>query len=447
MKALILPLLLFISQLTHAAVQYDIEEPGIVARMNDLTLSDTVIEMFWNSYNHPSRPISPPQAMQRIIDEALLAQYARETLPTEILNTENKVGFLLAVQRQDRTIALIRKFNEKALYSAVKGLPGGALDGIYTFNNEITAQKYKDLFSLKSKVNIEATPDQIKTAKETVVATVTLSGKSVPLTLFDIYERQNVQGRLAMHDSNVEHLKSEIKQRVGSLFVLYWATKNLNEQDLSAIKQIILNEQHKTTLLQNMGLYADVHDDNPALRKRAQNISEKEVLKFYNDHKDEFAVVEKVKARHLQVTDQAEADRIHQEIKDGLAFKDAVLKYSVAKDKNNKEPGSLGWLERKDKKRSWLHSVAFTHKEGQVSVPFRSPQNQGDIVFEIVFVDERVDGYLTIDDPTVRYEASRDIALKQLKQEFITLQQSLRSKANIHLNKKAFSKKPLKNNN
>jgi len=74
---------------------------------------------------------------------------------------------------------------------------------------------------------------------------------------------------------------------------------------------------------------------------------------------------------------------------------------------------------------------------GKVSAPFRSPQNQGNIVYEIIFADERIDGHLPYSDPTVRYEASRDIALKELRQEFTTLQTTLRNNADIHLNKAA----------
>lgn len=190
-----------------------------------------------------------------------------------------------------------------------------------------------------------------------------------------------------------------------------------------------------------MGLYADVHDDNPVLREKALTISNDEILSFYENNKEEFAVVERVKARHLQVSSQELADKIHHEIEHGLDFSEAVKKHSIADDKNTTPPGDLGWLERKDKKRSWLHSVAFTHKKGQLSVPFRSPQNQGKIVYEIIYVDDRIDGYLPFTDPTVRYEASRDIALKQLQEEFHNLQKELRQRANIHLNKQALTGK------
>ena len=79
-------LVLFYSQFTLAKVQYDITDPSTAATMGDLVLSANTIEIFWHSYNHPNRPISPPQAMQRIIDDALLAQHARQTLSSDVLN-------------------------------------------------------------------------------------------------------------------------------------------------------------------------------------------------------------------------------------------------------------------------------------------------------------------------------------------------------------------------
>lgn len=430
---------LFIS-VAHAEVRYDLEDPDLVATMGDLKLSPEVITIFWTAYNHPNRPITPPQAMQRLLDEALLAEHARNALPKDQLDEENPVGFLNRIQREDRAVALLRKTHEKALHNEIRKLPQGGLDGIMSFNSDLTEEKLKKLMMLKSKVRIEATPDQIEVMKGTPVATVKLGDEQQQLTLWDIYQRQNVQGRLAMHSANMKHLREETKQRAGSLYIMYWAEKNLPEHDLAAIRQILLNEQHKTRLLQTMGLHADVHDDNPALRKKAETVSQKDVLKYYEEHKDEFSVVDKVKARHIRVASQELADKIKHKLDDGMSFSKAVKKYSIAEDKNNKEPGSLGWLKRADKDRSWLHSVAFIQREGQVSAPFRSPQNQGDIVYEIILVDKRVEGYLSPDDPTVRYEASRDVALKQLKEEFFTLQDKLRDEADIHLNKSALRK-------
>lgn len=441
MKILIALLITFATSISQAKVEYDITDPNIAATMGELTLSADTVEMFWHSYNHPSRPITPPQAMQRIIDDALLASHARQSLDKDVLNSENEVGFANDVMLEDRATALIRKTYEKDLVSKIKALPNG-LESLFTFNEDVTEKKLTELMTLKAALMIKANPKQEAAAKKTVIAQVDFSSAQLTsntsqITLWDIYRRQNVQGRLAIHKADIDFLKGQLKQRIGSLVVLAWAEENLKPHDYSAIKQILLNEQQKTRLLENMGLHADVHDDNPALRERAKNISEEKIKQFYNENKDEFEVVERVKARHIRVASQELADQVVAEIKAGLDFSSAIKKYSIAADKNDSIPGSLGWLKRSDKKRSWLHAIAFVQQAGKVSAPFRSPQNQGEIVYEIIFADERIDGHLPYTDPTVRYEASRDIALKELRDEFTALQSKLRNNADIHLNKAA----------
>lgn len=439
--ALFCSIVFLYSQFSHAKVHYDIKDPNIAATMGELVLSADTVEMFWHSYNHPSRPISPPQAMQRIIDDALLAQYARQTLASDVLNSANTVGFANDVMLEDRATALIRKTYEKDLVSTIKKLPKG-LASLYHFNNEFNADTLAELMTLKSSLMIAANPEQEAVAKKTMIARVdfseaNLTTKLKQLTLWDIYHRQNVQGRLALHKADLNHLKNQVKQRIGSLVVLAWAETNLSAEDLAAIKQILLNEQHKIRLLESMGLHADVHDDNPPLREKAKTISEEKIKQFYQTNKEEFEVVEQVRARHIRVASQELADQVVAEVKAGLDFTLAIKKYSIAEDKNDAIPGDLGWLKRSDKKRSWLHAIAFVQQAGTVSAPFRSPQNQGDIVYEIIFADERIDGHLPYTDPTVHYEASRDIALKELREEFIALQSKLRNSAEIHLNKAA----------
>ena len=46
--------------------------------------------------------------------------------------------------------------------------------------------------------------------------------------------------------------------------------------------------------------------------------------------------------------------------------------------------------------------------------------------------------YLPVTDPSGRYEADHELALKAMKQEFLTLQRQLRHQALVRLNKNAF---------
>jgi hypothetical protein len=57
-------------------------------------------------------------------------------------------------------------------------------------------------------------------------------------------------------------------------------------------------------------------------------------------------------------------------------------------------------------------------------------------VYEILWVDERVDGYLPLSDEGVRYELSHELARAALQQDLQTLQKKLRNEANIQLNRR-----------
>jgi len=434
MKLLLSFILLISPYLAHARIVFDITDPLIAAKTEQMVISADTVKLFWRIYNHPSHPLTPPQVLQKILEDSFLAEHARNNLPADALALENSMGFSKQAKRHNRLITLLKSHYQKDIK---KVLPTNSLSQLYQFNNDINHKSLLNLLELKRALSVNATPEQQQQAQKLIVANVTLGPKESALTLWDIYQRQNMQGRLALHKGDIKQLKSEVERAVGSLFIEYWAENNIPKDDLVAIKQIILNEEQKTTFLKVKGLHHNMHDDNPALLARAEQVSEAQVREFYKENKEEFEVIERAKARHIQVAEQALADRIHDEIEDGLGFSEAIQKYSIAADKSAPIPGDLGWLTRKDKNRSWLHAVAFIQQEGKVSAPFRSPQGSGPIVYEIIMVDERVDGHLEITDPTVRYEASRDIALREMKAEFKALSHKLQTEALIHVNKAA----------
>lgn len=438
--------MLAIPSVLQAEVVYDIKDPAIAARYGDLEISSNVLKMYWKAYHHPNRPMSPVQALQKILDDALLAEYARSEIQAELLQQENKVGFLKDVQREDRLMGLIKKTYQKDLVKAIEALPNHTLDSITKYDASLTQKAISKVLKLKSGLRLEATPEQQDKAKQFKLATVTLNdaGKKVThtISLWDVYRRQNVQGRLAMHKGDVSFIKQQIKQYVGQLFIINWAENTLGNKEVNVLRQLVLNEQDAKAYLIATGLRTDMHKDNPVLREKAKQVSQKDIKQYYQEHKDEFAVVNRVKARHIRLASQDLADKVHHKIEhDGLSFEKAIKKYSIAGDKKGNPAGSLGWLNRSDKKKTLLHSIAFSQKKGAVSSPFRTPLPSGEVVYEIVKVDDREDGYLDITDPTVSYEASRHVALEKMKHEYVTLKKRLRDKATIHLNQQQLKPK------
>lgn len=107
-----------------------------------------------------------------------------------------------------------------------------------------------------------------------------------------------------------------------------------------------------------------------AVRKLLENISIKEELvTFYNDNKEKFKKPETVRARHILVDTESEANKIIEEIKSGLDFEDAAKKYSKCPSKTN--GGDLGYFTR-GKMVKEFENASFELEKGQMSEPVKT---------------------------------------------------------------------------
>lgn len=436
---LLIGILFLITQSVSAQVRYELNDADLVASVGAFELPASTVEILWHKVNHPQKPVSRIQVLQGLIETRLLAEYARQTLPVEKLNEESRVGFLQEVAIEDEIVSILRKYYDKALVDSIKALPGGQLNSLVQFDLMDSASVQKQL-TLEKPLAYVLSEKQQKLAADTNIATFTFPG-SVPqmISLWDIYKRQNVQGRIAIHQGDIQHLKQQLQLRIGSLYVMAWVQQSskLSVPAIKALTQLISDKHTKQSYLEAAGLYVDIHDDNPAARERAKAVTKQEIHEYYLKHQNDFRLVEKAKARHIRVTDQDLADKIHDEIEKGMDFSDAVKKYSIAEDKNLALPGDLGWISRKDRKKAWLNALVLIQPEGKASRPFRSPQGQGkEVYFEIVLVDQRVEGVLPETDLTVSYEASRSIAKSRIQADFFTLKDQLLKDVDININQK-----------
>lgn len=69
-------------------------------------------------------------------------------------------------------------------------------------------------------------------------------------------------------------------------------------------------------------------------------VTDEEAQKYYDENKDAFAVPATVSARHILVDTEEEANKIKEEINNGLSFADAAMKYSSCPSKE--QGGNLG---------------------------------------------------------------------------------------------------------
>lgn len=140
--------------------------------------------------------------------------------------------------------------------------------------------------------------------------------------------------------------------------LLYSDALAQNLQDEEAYKNAV-EEMSKTLLKQY------------AMKKLLDTIdaTEEEVKDYYDQHESLFTSPEKAVASHILVDTEEEAQKIAGEIKDGLDFKDAAMKYSSCP--SSSQGGSLGEFTRGQMVPEF-EEVTFSMTPGAISEPVKT---------------------------------------------------------------------------
>lgn len=108
-----------------------------------------------------------------------------------------------------------------------------------------------------------------------------------------------------------------------------------------------------------------------ALRKllTSVKIEDDEVVSYYNENKESFKNPESVQASHILVKEEDEANKVLEEIKNGLSFEEAASKYSTCPSKAR--GGDLGFF-AKGQMVPEFESAAFGMEKGEMSQPVKT---------------------------------------------------------------------------
>lgn len=98
-------------------------------------------------------------------------------------------------------------------------------------------------------------------------------------------------------------------------------------------------------------------------------VTDEEVKEYYNLHKSEFVTSESVNAFHILVDDESKANKIIDEINNGMSFEDAAKKYSKCPSKE--KGGDLGYFTRGQMVPEF-EEVSFTSEVGKVTKPVKT---------------------------------------------------------------------------
>lgn len=148
--------------------------------------------------------------------------------------------------------------------------------------------------------------------------------------------------------------------------------------DTMITQQIILQQAKKDGLDKSKEVadqLADLKDKvvvQAYLKKKLENIatiSDADLQKMYEQNKERFRTGDQIKASHILVKTDKEAQDVEDQLKKGASFEDLAKKYSI--DSSASRGGDLGWFSKGSMVPDF-EKAAFGLKEGQVSAPVKT---------------------------------------------------------------------------
>jgi len=435
----VLPLLA--AQVTAKTVD-NLDDPNLLMIADGRAYPVRPVEMMLAAARLAKPDATLAQMLDGLVENQVMAVQALKEFPRATLLGKSSVGYDASIILEDQYTTLLRTHFNKELNAFVKTRPNGKLDSLIVKRIDDNDPSLKELMTLRDLGEVRLTAKQLPLAKQTVIATVRMpDGQTSNITYSDIYLRQNVQGRVRLvQDRDVKYLDDQIKNRVESLFVNWWsATKSgLNSDELALLKKILEEKYLKDPYMKKSGVTTTMHEDTAdILLKLQKQVTQAEVNAWYEKNRDEFRQVERVRARHVACKSEDACNAARLAYEKGMDFSEVAKKFSIADTAKATPAGTLGWIERKDNKLGWIGEVAMIGQKGQLTGPIREPaDDRGNAKWQLVLVDERVDGYARPDSDAVRAQARTEIAQKKAIERYTSLRDKLLAAANVRRNAK-----------
>ncbi len=405
----------------------------VAARIDGEPVYAVTVETLWQQ-----RRASKPSLTQRaVLDDVILARLlsarANAAEPRSQASGAT-VAFAPDVMLEERLVATLREVYGKEIEAAIKALPRASLESLVTEQALMPKPQLEALFGRPGPLLLEIslTEKQQAQAAALEVLRYRLPGAApASITLFDVYHRQNVQGRLALSQQPAAIAAQQARHILANAFVLHWASQRYGAEALADLRKAIADGEAVATLQAQYGVGLDTDSGSAVLNRLSRETGAGEIEQYYRQHKDQFTRIEKVRARHIRLADEAQAQRAAKALQAGASF--AATACSMSRAVDAAQGGDLGWISA-DGGKDWLSSLAFSQEPGQPSAPIRTPAGPNEAAFwEIVLVEERVQGVHPLDSETVRYQASRMIALQKAMQQLGEMIERARKSAQIEI--------------
>ncbi|SFF78152.1 Parvulin-like peptidyl-prolyl isomerase [Duganella sp. CF458] len=405
---------------------------AVAARIDGKPIYVFTLDTLWQQRRARKPALERRAALDDLVQVRLLAAHAGAPAPKE--GASLTVAFAPDVVAEERLVATLREVYGKDIDAAVKALPGATLDSLVTAQQAMPPQQLEAVFGRPGQLKLEIALSDAQLSQAGAVEVLRYQlpgGEPAKVTLFNVYHRQNVQGRLALSQQPAAVAAQQARRIVANAFVQHWARQRFGAEAVADLRKALADGEAVVTLQQLHGVGLDTDSGSPLLNRLAGDASPQEIEAFYHRNKDQFARIDKIRARHIRVANETQAQRVLKALRGGADFAATARKMSRASDAA--KGGDLGWISA-DGDRDWLASLAFSQQPGKPSAPIRAPVGPNETAYwEIVLVEEQVHGAHPLRSETVRYQASRMIALKKAMQQLSEMTDQARRSAQIEI--------------
>ncbi|WP_369602329.1 peptidylprolyl isomerase [Hahella sp. SMD15-11] len=377
--------------------------PGEMARVDDWSVPANLFETLYERYHaEGSYEGSPDAFLQELIDNHLIARAEQQKLGDQAFpHRDSGVGFTTRANLSRQRTGLITGLYAQQLDAWMREHFPDGITSVMHFG--LPDNWSARLRAEKPLLDAGLSPETERWASSVEVARLALQGRAFSLSLFDVWDTLNIQGRMVLLEGDRALVENFATRWALEVVTDDWASRHLPGREYVFLRDLVNDRYLAQRFRQRMGFHLGLHDDNPALSEAARQVSDKDIRAWYDKHADEFDVVEQVEAQWIHADQPEEAENPDQLPADQIR---------------------TGWLSRKD---GWLATFAFTQQPGQWSKATRDPAG-GWIRIRVLKRETR---RLPPDSETVRYAASQALAWERLRQAHDQKLDALRAAARI----------------
>ncbi|MGO1000202.1 peptidyl-prolyl cis-trans isomerase [Lysobacter sp. CA196] len=402
-------------------------EPRKALRVNDWTLSTTALDALLRVVREHEPGVTPSQVAMAAAEDRVLGGYARRRYDDAQLFAGQRVRFSPQASVEASLVTTLQAAFREPLAKAV-----GPAEAYVVKRHPLTRERLVALLDRRGKLGLDdrLPAARIAQLKDQPLIDGRVGAQSYRISLYDVWERQDVQGRDALYRFDAAFAMQQAGQLARDRFVLGWAAHNsgLGAAGVEQLRQLVADRNRRNALARLLGSGEDPHYSSPEVERLHRNVEPASIRKYYDDHQAEFTRTDKVLMRSMRFADEAQARAVAAELGKGARFEDAMRRRGAG-------DGIARWLDRDAARRSWIAQLAFAQPPGPASPPIREPEaGTAAPGWVIVKVDQRVTGLHPPGSETVRFTASEAIARQRAASNYAGLRARLLSEARIEIN-------------